>query len=315
MYVDAKKFDYSRFNYPDADRLIKRDKEAARIAYKKWMEEGVSAIVERQWEIDDIGAVEQTGDFIKLLKEAEFTYALGAYTSVVSLVGVCAEDLCRFFANSAGHNLDSLTQDNRIKELVRLNLISQAIGSQLHTVRRLRNDCLHYNAAFKQKDAAALKTDALASLNAIKAVYAQIMGVIDYRNTDASKTFAMINAITEEASANGQTAESALARTRNVFAAAFGFDLSMNSARPVYNTSMFTVLDVDSEGDPPEISLREMGSGMIVIVDLVASEIEDIQAHGIEDGDLVSASLMSVPNELEVTGLWRLTGPIRLLSK
>lgn len=74
MYVDAKKFDYSRFSYPDADRLIERDKQAARIAYKKWIEEGVSAIVERQWEIDDIGAVEQTGDFIKLLKEAEFTY-------------------------------------------------------------------------------------------------------------------------------------------------------------------------------------------------------------------------------------------------
>lgn len=315
MYIDAKKFDYSRFNYPDADRLIERDKEAARIAYKKWMEDGVSAIVERQWEIDDIGAVEQTGDFIKLLREAEFTYALGAFTSVISLVGVCAEDLCRFFANSAGHNLDSLSQDGRIKELVRLGLISTAIGNDLHTVRRLRNDCLHYNAAFKQKDAVALKADALASLNAIKAIFAQIVGVIDYRNIDASKTFAMIEAITGEARANGQTAESALARTRNVFAAAFGFDLSMNSARPVYSTSMFTVLDLDPECDPPEVSLREMASGMIVVVDLVAAEVEAIQALGIEDGDLVSASLMSIPNELETTGLWRLTGPVRLLSK
>jgi len=279
------------------------------------MDQSVSAIVDRQWEIDDIGAVEQTGDFIKLLKEAEFTYALGAHTSVVSLVGVCAEDLCRFFADSAGHNMDSLSQDSRIKELVRLGLVSQAIGSQLHIVRRLRNDCLHYNAAFKQKDAAALKADALASLNAIKAVYAQIMGVIDYRNTDATKTFAIINAITEEASASGQTAESALARTRNVFAAAFGFDLSMNSARPVYSTSMFTVLDVDPDNDPPEISLREMGSGMIAIVDLMVPELEAIQTLGIGEGDMVSASLMSIPNELETTGLWRLTGPIRLLSK
>jgi hypothetical protein len=315
MYVDARKFDYSRFSYPDADRLIERDKDAARTAYLRWIDESVFAIVERQWEIQDIGAVQQTGDFIKLLKEAEFTYALGAYISVISLVGVCAEDLCRFFANSAGHNLDSLSQDNRIKELVRLNLISQAIAGQLHTVRRLRNDCLHYNAAFKQKDAGTLKADALASLNEIKAVYAQIMGVIDYRLTDASKTFTMINAITEEASANRETAESALARTRNVFAAAFGFDLSMNSARPFYTTSIFSVLEVDTEINPAEISLRDMGSGMIVIVDLVASEIEDIQAQGIEQGDVIAVSLMSVPNELEVTGLWRLTGPIRLLSK
>lgn len=315
MYIDAKKFDYSRFNYADADRLIERDKEAARIAYKRWMDESVSAIVERQWEIDDIGAVERTGDFIKLLKEAEFTYSLGAYTSVISLVGVCAEDLCRFFANSAGHDLDSLRQYQRINKLVSLNLLSQPIANQLHTVRELRNDCLHYNAAFKQKDDAALKADALASLNAIKDVYAQIVGAIDYRNTDASKTFAMIAAITDEAATTGQSAESSLARTRNVFAAAFGFDLSMNSARPVYSTSMFTVLDVDSECTPPEISLREMGSGMIVIVDLIASEIEHVRALGIDEGDLVSASLMSIPNELEATGLWRLTGPIRLLSK
>jgi hypothetical protein len=315
MYVDAKKFDYSRFNYPDADRLLKRDKEVARIAYKKWMADSVAAIVERQWEIDDIGAVEQTGDFIKLLREAEFTYALGAYTSVISLVGVCAEDLCRFFANSAGHDLDALKQYHRINKLVSLKLIPKAVGDQLHKVRELRNDCLHFNAAFKQKDEAALRADALAALNAIKAVYGQILGVIDYRKTDASTTFAMINAITEEASAKGQTAESALARTRNVFAAAFGFDLSMNSARPVYSTSMFTVLGVDSEIDPPEIDLRDMVSGMIVCVDLIASEVEEIERLGIEEGDLVSASLMSIPNELETTGLWRLTGPIRLLSK
>ncbi len=87
MYIDATKFDYSKFSYPDAARLVER-----------------------------------VGDFIKLLKEAEFTYALGAYTSTIAMVGVCAEDLCRFFADSAGHNMDNSSQYERVRALHRLNL-------------------------------------------------------------------------------------------------------------------------------------------------------------------------------------------------
>ena len=71
MYIDSRKFDYGKFSYPDADRLVERDKQVMRDAYRKWMDSNVEEIVERQWEIDDIGAVERVGDFIKLLKEAE----------------------------------------------------------------------------------------------------------------------------------------------------------------------------------------------------------------------------------------------------
>jgi len=78
---------------------------------------------------------------------------------------------------------------------------------------------------------------------------------------------------------------------------------------------MFTVLDIDPNSDPPEISLRDMGSGMIVIVDLTAPQLKTIQTLGIGEGEMVSASLMSIPNEQETTSLWRLTGPMRLLSK
>lgn len=127
MYIDAKKFDYSKFSHPDAEQLVERDKAFARETYCNWMNNNVGEIVERQWEIDDIGAVERVGDFVRLLKEAEFTYAIGAYTSAVALVGVCAEDLCRFFASSAGHDLDSERQFDRVARLLSINALTQDI--------------------------------------------------------------------------------------------------------------------------------------------------------------------------------------------
>jgi len=170
MYIDSKKFDYGKFSYPDADALVRRDKSFVKEAYLKWLKESVDEVVERQWEIDDIGVVEQSGDFVKLLKEAEFTYSLGAFTSTISLVGVCAEDLCKFFATSAGHNLEALTQFKRVNQLVSLGAITQDIADKFHIIRGLRNDCLHYNQGFKQKNSVALKLDAQnqAALEGIK---------------------------------------------------------------------------------------------------------------------------------------------------
>lgn len=78
MYIDSKKFDYSKLSYPDSDRLVERDKQFVKDAYLKWVQSSVDEIVDRQWEVDDIGVVEQSGDFVKLLKEAEFKYSLGA---------------------------------------------------------------------------------------------------------------------------------------------------------------------------------------------------------------------------------------------
>jgi len=317
VYIDAKKFDYEKLGISDAERLVKRDKDYARESYQKWINGAVNDIVERQWEVNDIGAIEQVGDFVKLLKEAEFTYSIGAYTSAIALVGVCAEDLCRFFANSAGHNLDSQTQHNRVNRLQVLGVISQDIADKFDLIRRLRNDCLHFNAGFKQKDSAALKADALNALNSLKSVYADIAGVVDYATVDSSRFSEMISVITREAASNDADAlgaDDAVARTRNLFGNAFGIDLSMNDSSPVYRTSIYKVQEVDTEFDPPEITLIDMTSGFPVIVDITKSEIIDIQDDNISEGDVVAATLMSVPNKLELTGSWRLWSKIRKMG-
>lgn len=319
MYIDSKKFDYSKFSYPDASRLIERDKQFVKEAYQKWMRDSVNEIVDRQWEVDDLGVVEQSGDFARLLKEAEFTYSLGAYTSTISLVGVCAEDLCRFFAHFAGHDLDALSQFNRVNQLVSLGAITQGVADKFHAIRGLRNDCLHYNEGFRQKDSAALKGDALTALNSIKYVYGEILGVVDYSTVESSKFLEILSKIADEAASSdpGKLGiEEATVRMRNVFANAFGVDLSMNnSGLPVYKTSIYHVEDIDPDGEPAELALRDMTNGLIVIVNLTAGDLRKIEGEKIDEGSIVAASLMSVPNSLEITASWRIVGDVRKVGQ
>lgn len=317
MYIDAKKFDYEKLGYPDAERLVTRDKEFARDSYRKWMEGAANDIVERQWEVVDVGAIEQVGDFVKLLKEAEFTYSLGAYTSAIALVGVCAEDLCRFFATAAGHNLDSQSQHGRVNMLANLGVITQDTSHKFHHIRQLRNDCLHYNTGFKQKDTSALKADALSALNSLKEVYASIAGVVDYKTIDPSRVTEMITAITSEAVSTqlgGLGIDDAVARTRNLFGSALGVDLSMNSGGPVYKTSIFKVEGIDVVNEPPELSLIDLTSGMIVIIDITDTDILALQKDGIGEGDIIATTVMSLPNKLDLTSTWRLWSTIKKMG-
>jgi len=317
VYIDAKKFDYSKFSYSYAERLVERDKDVARESYRKWINEAVDGIVDRQWEVIDVGAIEQVGDFVKLLKEAEFTYSLGAYTSAIALVGVCSEDICRFFATSAGHNLDGQNQHSRVNTLLRLGVISQNTSDKFHIIRQLRNDCLHYNAGFKQKDSSALKIDALTALNSLKEIYANLAGVVDYNTVDPSRVLTMIDVITREAGSNQPGAlgvNEAVARMRNVFGGVFGFDLSMNHRNPIYKTSLYRVEEIDTDMKPSEMTLRDMTNGLVVIVDISDAEIAAIEKERILEGDVVAATVMSVPDDLEITGTWRLWSTIRKMG-
>ena len=318
MYIDSKKFDYSHFCYPEAEELVKRDKRFAQDSYRTWLDESVENIVERQWEIDDIGAIEQDGAFIKLLKEAEFTYAIGAFTSSIALVGVCAEDLCRFFADCAGYDFDSESQYNRINSLLNIGVIDQEVANKFHAIRRLRNDCLHFNEGFKQKDSESLKNDALEAINSIKSVYAQIIGVVDYKTLDPTKFSDMVLTITKESTGLGVGSlgvDDAVLRTRNLFAMAFGIDLSLNnSGRPVYKTSIYRVDEIDDEMEPPEITLNDLTIKTRVIVDLTETNLKEIHSKMIKEGDIIAASLMSVPNGLDITGSWRLWSVLKKLN-
>lgn len=51
------------------------------------------------------------------------------------------------------------------------NVISSDLADDFDFIRKIRNDCLHFNEGFKAKDNQKLKSDALLCVNKLKSVY------------------------------------------------------------------------------------------------------------------------------------------------
>lgn len=315
MYIDARKFNYSTSTTPDEEKWLERDKSFTREAYKKWFDENVDHVVSRLWKIDDIGMVEKVGAFVKLLKEAEFTYSLGAYQSAIALVGVCAEDLCRFFATLAGRPLDTVTQNDRINELAASGLLTKDIANNLHDIRKLRNDCLHFKEGFKIKSTSQLELDALLAVNKIKNIYAVLIGANDWKNLNLSNLSDAVSAMADSAGELGvANTETIAIGVRNMFAQATGIDLSLDlGGGERRQSAIFDVLEVDLVWSPPEITLRPMGQPFVVVVDLADEDIEIIRLLALAEGDRIWAVITSKTNGLGMTDEWRfMTAPVKL---
>ena len=182
----------------------------------------------------------------------------------------------------------------------------------------LRNDCLHFNAGFKSKSEADLKLDALASVNKLKAIYASIIGVTSYNTIDPRKLTEILGAITKEASTGSHDGvaniEDAVIRTRNVLAQVTGVDLSINlGGVPVSQWSCYQVEDIDFDAEPPEVTLRDIQNGLVVIVDLTEAEVKVLQSISLSDGEMILAGLISITNGLGISAEWRfVSNPTRI---
>lgn len=310
MYIDTRKQNYDHISEDEKNKCISRDKNFAKEMYAKWFQSNAKNIVDRLWEIIDIGAIEKTGEFVKLLKEAEFTYSLGAFQSSIALVGVSAEDLCRFFATESKNNLDNLSQHDRINRLISLGLITSNAGDDFHAIRRLRNDCLHFNTGFKSKSKLDLQADALVAINKLKSLYASLVGVIDYNKIDAATLSNIADAIAKEA-ATGESdniinIEDATIRLRNLFSNVFGIDISVNHGNQIVTAdSLYRIDEIDLEIAPPEVSLTDLRCGLPFIVDLTDKDISHFGEVGLREGDTIFAAIYSITNGLGMAETWK----------
>ena len=145
MYIDFIKNKYP--DIPDIDRqaYIDRDKKALISIVQEKIAQNAEEIVERWYKLSDIGFLPQEEKFLDLLKEAEQLYSFGFYTGTVAVVGIACEEYCRYLV--AKHKLaDVNTQEKRIDKLYQDGVITSDIKDALHTVRKLRNDCIVKNA-------------------------------------------------------------------------------------------------------------------------------------------------------------------------
>ena len=307
MYIDFTKFDYKNLGLKNYVEQEDRDKEFYKKVLLDWFNNQLNDMINRKWDIEDIGYIEETSNFIKLIKEAEFSYSLGAYNSVIALIGISAEDLCRYFSVIIGQNLDDLTQFNRINKLHTDKFISTDVHDKFHTIRQIRNDCLHYNQNFKAKDKFEVKKDSITVINLLKKIYAELFF------EDNDDDFVSYNKVLEQLSkelvegANlGDTAtqDELTLKLRNSFASFTGIDLSINQSNLVLD-SIYRIEEIDLDITPNEMTLFDTRRNLLFIIDLTDADIRKIVNDHIIDGMHIVAIVVSKTNELGMTAEWQ----------
>jgi len=311
MYTDFTKFDYKKLNIDNYEELEKRDKEYYKNILLNWFQSNLDEIVNRRWDINDIGAIQEASDFIKLIKESEFSYSIAAYTSTIALIGIASEDLCRYFSNLANHNFDNLSQFDRVNKLYELNLLNEEIKNNFHKIRKIRNDCLHYNQDFKSKDKIILKEDALTVINLLKSIYSSLF----MKNISETDTLLNYNEIIEQLSKEvayqnnlGDTLhqDEITLKLRNAFASFTGVDLSITkSEKYIERVSTFIIQEIDLQIEPNEMTLFDTIQNNSIIIDLSHEDIEKIKNKNITENTHIIATIFSNTNELGMTAEWK----------
>lgn len=318
-YFDCTKFDYEKLQQAQSDELIARDKKAYKHSFMKWISDEIDGITERKWQINNIGIVEETGAFIKLIKEAELSYSLGAYYSSIALVGVASEDLCRYFSDRAGlPELVDKTQFIRVSELKKKNIINSTLADDFDFIRKIRNDCLHFNEGFKAKDSNKLKTDALLCVNKLKSIYKSLFSSFN-KNHEKGK---LIDRVIEDfakqqayGASFGDTLnqEEFSMKLRYFMASEFNLDTAIaEEGCKVIQFGRFSIEEIDLEIEPKEITVRHCISNLPFIVDLTESDIKFIAEKNIEEGSDIVGQIYSITNHQGMTATWHLDGFVKV---
>jgi hypothetical protein len=238
-------------------------------------------------------------DFIKLIREGEQLYELGFFTGCIALVGVASEDFLKNLAISLGKpQYESQTQFNRLNNLLNDNLISTATHTLLDKIRQIRNDCLHYNQNFKQKSTDELKDDALTALNNLKDTLQSIIG-----GSNASDLISVIEGI--GAGDDIKNTDEIAIKVKNAVSHLLKFPLAFDpKTKTQVRTSIFTIKEIDESFD--EISLEDLGNGLIDIVEYPEDERAYYQDKQLNENDTVIATLISVLDQNGLTAEWKL---------
>ena len=308
MYIDFVKFDYEALNINNYQELENRDKDFYKKILSDWFNGNLNEIVDRKWDIDDIGFVEKTSDFIKLIKEAELAYSMGLYTSSIALIGISSEDLTRYFSFLSGHEFDNLSQFHRTNKLFELELINESVKDKLHEIRTIRNDCLHYNQNFKTKNKEILQVDSLKVINLLKSIYS-LLFINDSESNEVFTYDKVLQQLSHEVAYQDNVGDTVsqdeiTLKLRNSFAQFTGIDMSINSNYLELN-SIYTINEIDLDIEPKEMTLYDELRKLPFIIDLNSNDIERIEKDSISEGSKIVAIVSSQTNELGMTAEWK----------
>lgn len=298
MYIDFIKNNY--FDIPDGERqaYIARDKKALVGIIQEKIAQDAENIVERWYKLSNIGFISQQEKFLDLLKEAEQLYSFGFYTGTTAVVGIACEEYCRCLV--AEHKLsDEKTQEKRIDKLYKRGVITSDIKDALHTVRKLRNDCMHYNISFKQLSEEELEQHAFDMIIQYKVCLTPLTVEVNDRSEE--------ELITDFVKAKKSNLREYLYKHRNILHQAKDINLQIdpNVSNMIF-ASIYFIDEIDISEHFHEMTLIDLNRPCPVVVDLTLPQCEMVKSLKLEEGNLIVASLVSAVSSIGQTEEWLL---------
>lgn len=293
MYIDFIKNNY--LDIPDDERqdYIDRDKKALVGIIQEKIAQDAENIVERWYKLSNIGFLSQQEKFLDLLKEAEQLYSFGFYTGTTAVVGIACEEYCRYLV--AEHNLtDEKTQEKRIDKLHNCGVITSDIKDALHTVRKLRNDCMHYNNSFKKLNEEKLEQRAFDMIVQYKVCLAPLAVKIDDRSEK--------ELITDFVKTKKSNLREYLYKHRNILYQTKNVNLQIDPHMDnMVFVSVYFIDEIDISELFHEMTLIDLNRPCPVVVDLTLPQCEMVKSLKLEEGYLITATLVSAVSSIGQT--------------
>lgn len=299
MYIDYIKNDYSGKTDQEKEQYIKRDKRHLGGVIQERITNDIDNIVDRWYELDDIGYIPENEKFLYLLKEAEQLYCFAYYTGTISVVGIASEEYCRYLINRS--NLTDVDkQFDRINKLADNNIFDEQMKITFHRIRCIRNDCMHYNISFKNLSENQLRNYALEMLK----LYKKCLSILSVNVSVNYDEFA------EEMFASKEmTFREFIYRNRNIQKQVNNIDLQIDpKVNNLIFTSQYYIAEIDIETDVfKEMTLLDMDRGTLpVVVDLTLPQSDMIKELRLEQGNVIIATIISTVTSIGQTEEWHL---------
>lgn len=301
MYLDFIKNNYEDKEPSQRVAYIARDKTALSEIVQDKISKTVEQIVDRWYELDDIGYISQNEKFLDLLHEAEQLYCFGFYTGTISIIGIACEEYCKFLVDA--HGIPEVkTQNERINALYENQRIDSNLKNLLHRVRKIRNDCIHYDLAFKTLDENQLKASALEIISLYKTCLLPLASNID--NSSEEKI------IEEFISSKEKSFREYIFKHRNMIKKVRGLDLQISpDIENMKFTSLYYIAEIDISTDAfKEMTLVDLGrkTPAMVVIDLTLPQSEILDQLKLKEGNLMVATIISSVSAIGQTEEWHL---------
>lgn len=297
MYLDYLKQDYKDKSEDERKLYIERDKKCIGSIIREKIANDIDDIVERYYEFDDIGYIDINEKFLDLLKEAEQLYYFGYYVGTIALIGITAEEFCKYlvFKNDI---TDEEKQLDRINLLANRQIISNEQKRNLHTIRKIRNRCMHYNLDFKNLPESDMKNHAYKMVSLFK----KCLKPMAKATTDVSEAF--LNSYPKD----WTSMKDFVYRNRNVVCKTEKIDMQIRvGVEKLVFTSYYYIGEIDVKTKHfKEMTVFDLNCGLPAIIDLTLPQAERLENLKIQEGNIILASFIATVAETGLTEEWQL---------